>query len=502
MAYLKELKTISLGITVLYVEDDEMLRNSVAKYLQLIFPLVDTAQDGIEGLDAFERNSYDIVITDIQMPRMNGLEMIEAIKRKVPEQEIVITTAFSEVPYLIEAIALGVSGYLIKPINYDSINLTLYKIVDKIVKYRENEHYKIDLEKMVEERTKKNLLLEKEKIENYEKTLLSLVGMVEQRDTYTGGHSQRVATYCKLIAEKMGYDEAQCNLIYRAGILHDIGKIATPDAVLLKPGKLDDLESRLIREHVTTGASMLQKIPMYVELSKIVASHHERYDGMGYPNGLKGDDILPLSRIMIVADAFDAMTTNRIYKPRTSVKDAICELKNLSGIQFHPEVVNAAVDVLDFILIDTHVSQLPSTEMEKKRFAFFFEDSSTKTYNQNYLDLVLTQNKNNPRTTYLTIIFIHNFGAYNNTYGWDKGDIFLKDVVNIIRICCPDNLIFRLHGDDFVILSDVPSKINFSVFNALLSESNNLVTLEYQECNTHDHILNSLTELEEYLKEG
>lgn len=244
---------------------------------------------------------------------------------------------------------------------------------------------------------------------------------------------------------------------------------------------------------------MLQKIPMYEKLSEIVAAHHERYDGMGYPNGLKGDEILPLSRIMIVADAFDAITTNRIYKPRKNVADAICEIKELSGVQFHPEVVDAAVDVLKMILIDTDISQLPSTEMEKKRFAFFFEDSMTKVYNQSYLDLVLIHNQNNLTTKYLTVIFIHNFSAYNNTFGWDKGDLFLKTLVDHIRISFPNDLIFRLHGDDFVILSDSPSEIDFSIFCTLLSEANNLLTLDCKQFNTNDYSLNSLAKLEAYL---
>ncbi len=245
---------------------------------------------------------------------------------------------------------------------------------------------------------------------------------------------------------------------------------------------------------------MLQKIPMYVELSKIVAAHHERYDGRGYPHGFKEEDILPLSRIMIVADAFDAMTTNRIYKPRMSIERALEEIKSLSAIQFHPEVVQIALDVFQNITIDTSTSQLPSTEMEKKRFAFFFEDSMTKSYNQNYLDLVLIQNRNNPVTQYINIIFIHNFGAYNNTHGWDKGDGFLNSFVNLLRTSYPDNLIFRLHGDDFVILSDSPSPINLDVFTPLLLASHNLVTLGHQQFSTKDDTIFSLEELELRLK--
>jgi len=500
MTYLKKLKSISSDISILYVEDDETLRNSVEQYLKLIFDSIDCASDGQEGLQLFEKNSYDIIITDIQMPRMNGIELIKRIKEQIPDQEIIITTAFSEVPYLLEAIALGASSYLVKPIDFDLINQNLYKIVDKINKFRENERYKTSLEEMVEARTKKNIALEKEKIENYEQTLLSLVELVEHRDTYTGGHSQRVATYSRLIAEKMGYSASECDLIYRAGILHDIGKIETPDAVLLKPGKLDDIEHRLIREHVVTGASMLKKIPMYVELSKIIASHHERYDGTGYPDGIAGDDIPPLSRIMIVADAFDAMTTNRIYKPRMSLAHAIEELKHFSGIQFHSEVVDVAVTILDNIHIDNEISQLPSTEMENKRFAFFFEDSVTKTYNPRYLDLILVQNQNTSKQFYFIALFIHDFTAYNNQFGWDKGDQLLRSVANVLRECYSNKLIFRIHGDDFIILSEQPFDHDLAVFNSLLADSGHLITLEYKNINTDHSPIHSLEDLEHYLQ--
>ncbi len=499
MGHSKKLKEISNTISILYVEDDVQLRSGVTGYLKLIFPTVDSAADGIEGLEFFNQKRYDIVISDIQMPRMNGIEMIKEIKKSSPDQEIIITTAFSEVPYLIEAIELGVSSYLIKPIDFDLINSTLYKIVDKINTYRENEAYKTSLEAMVQERTQANLLLEKEKIDNYEKTLLSLVELVEQRDTYTGGHSQRVATYSKLIACAMGYREEECDLIYRAGILHDIGKIVTPDAVLLKPGRLDDLEYRLIREHASTGSKMLSRIPMYFEISKIVAAHHERYDGTGYPNKLKGDEILPLARIMIVADAFDAMTTNRIYKPRMPLENALHELKSLSGIQFHPEVVDAALTLLPTITIDTDITQLPSTEMENKRFAFFFEDPVTKTYNHHYLDLLLVQNQNDLQTYYFTVFFIHNFSVYNNTYGWDEGDHFLRSFADILHPVANGSLVFRLHGDDFILLSTKHLSVDLSLFEPLLAASENILTLDCKEFTSKEHQLHSLRELERVL---
>jgi len=499
MSILKQLKIISSNISILYVEDDKTLLESLSAYLRLIFVHVDTAEDGKSGLEKFHKNKYDIIITDIQMPNMNGLKMIEAIREKDPDQEILITTAFSEVSYLMKAIELEVNGYIIKPINFDKINTTLYKVVSRINMLRENERYKTKLEEMVEQRTAQNLVLQREKIDNYEKTLLSLVELVEKRDTYTGGHSLRVAKYSKLIAEHMNYSKEECDLIYSAGILHDIGKIETPDAVLLNPGKLDELQFSIIKEHVITGTKMLSKIPMYKEHSKIIAQHHERYDGTGYPNGLKEDEIIPLARIMIISDAFDAMTTNRIYKTKMSLASALEELDRFSGIQFHPEVVKVAIEVFKELTLDENIVQLPETEMEKKKFAFYFEDQITNTYNKTYLDLFLIQNKNTKKAKFINVLFIHNYGVYSDKYGWDKGDLLLKAVANLLCRHYKDSFIFRLHGDDFVIVTNKKISIDLSIFKDLLSESNDLILLENKELNIKKEHIGSLLELEKLL---
>jgi len=498
MITLKELKAISAGISVLYVEDDIDLSKSVTTYLQIIFDTVNSAKDGEEGLDFYNQKDYDIVITDIQMPKMNGLEMIKKVRESKPNQEIIITTAFSETNYMLQAIELDVNGYILKPMDFDKMNLTLYKSVESIALRKENENYKTNLQNMVQVRTEQNTKLEKEKIENYEKTLLSLVELVEKRDSYTGGHSLRVASYCKLIAQEMGYDEASCNLLYKAGILHDIGKIETPDAVLLKPGKLDTLEYNLIKEHVSTGYRLLNNIPMYKELSEVIASHHERCDGTGYPNGLTRDEIPELTRIMVVADAFDAMTTNRIYKSRMSIANAIEELKEFSGTQFDEKVVKAAIGPLENVVIDPDIGQLPSTQMENKRFAYFFEDQMTQAYNVNYLNLVLIQN--NSLSKNLTVLFLHNFTSYNKKYGWDKGNILLKDITEILHLCCKEASIFRIHGDDFVVLSDYKIEIDESSITELIQESGNIISISTKEFNTATDNIESIEKLELLLK--
>jgi len=235
--------------------------------------------------------------------------------------------------------------------------------------------------------------MELEKISNYEETILAFVDMIEQRDTYTAGHTIRVAQYCKKIALAMGVNSSDINRLEKAAILHDIGKIATPDAVLLKPGQLNLLEYELIKQHSKAGYNMLSKVGMYKELAEIIKYHHSRYDGKGYPKTKSPDEIPMLSHIMIVADAFDAMTTNRIYKPRKEVKEALGEIQNLSGIQFHPDVAKIANEVLIESTIE-QTSQTPHSDLEEKRFSYFFQDALTDLHNESYLQVALSVSVN------------------------------------------------------------------------------------------------------------
>jgi len=446
MFELKELKQLTKDLNILYVEDDLGIQKTMFNYLKKLFSSITIANDGVQGLNLFEKNKFDIVITDLSMPKMNGLEMIQKIKEIDENQLILITTAHSESNYTMGAIKAHVDGYILKPFNYDELNFELFKISQIINKFNENENYKQHLEDMIELKTK-------EMQNNYEKTLYSMIDLVEQRDTYTAGHSKRVANYCQLIAKEMGYSQEDQKLIHQAGILHDIGKIETPDAVLLNPKGLNEIEYLLIKEHVNVGYQLLNSIPMFKHLAKIVYLHHERYDGEGYPNGLAGDDIDELGRIIIVADAFDAMTTNRIYKARKTIEEAIEEILVLSEKQFHPDVAKSAAIALKNIELDQEINQLPKTKLEEERFAYFYKDILTQAYNQNYLDVVLMKNSYNLEYSNMAILSLKEFSKYNQNNGWEKGDEVLKEFANILLIHLDENLIFRIFGDDFVLLS-------------------------------------------------
>ena len=445
MNTLKELQELSKDLVVLYVEDEIEIRQSMVRYLEKFFSKVVSAQNGLEGLKEYQKSKFDIVITDLSMPKMSGLEMIEQIKSINDEQAILITTAHTEVSYMSGAIKFHIDGYIIKPFDYEQLNAELFKISQKLKKFRENEEYKLHLLEMVGEKTQ-------ELHDNYDKTLFSMIEMIEKRDTYTAGHSKRVAEYSKKIAKEMGYSKEEQTMIYQAGMLHDVGKIATPDAVLLNPKELSEIEYKLIQEHVEVSNRLVSNIPMFKPLAEMIYSHHERHDGKGYPRGLKADEITPLARILIVSDAFDAMTTNRIYKARKSVSEAIEEIEELSSIQFHPEVAKSAQIALKDVQIDDTISQLPQTKLEEERFAYFYKDTLSDAYNQNYLDVVLMKNGYMDEFKYLEVFLIHNFSVYNNKHGWESGNKFLSNFADILCSNLSQNLVFRVFGDDFVVL--------------------------------------------------
>ena len=300
--------------------------------------------------------------------------------------------------------------------------------------------------------------MELEKIANYEETILAFVNIIEQRDSYTAGHTLRVAQYCTLLAEPLGLSEEERHKLERAAILHDIGKVVTPDSILLKPGNLSALEYELIKEHSYAGYKMLSKIKMYQDLAEIIKYHHARYDGEGYPQTPADDphSIPFLSHIMAVADAFDAMTTTRIYKPRKTIQEAIAEIKLLSGAQFHPKVAEVAADVFSKIkLVDT--TQMPKNELEQRRFAYFFLDSLTDVYNENYLQIVLLEAEKTHHT--LVRMELNGFTSYNKEFGWDVGNQLLENFAQVLKEHYPEAMIFRYHGDNFVLLFEKPIHI-------------------------------------------
>jgi len=493
MIDIPKLRDITKTMSVLYVEDDVKISLGVSEYLKKFFSHVDTVENGQLGLEKYQSRDYNLVLSDILMPIMNGLEMCTKIRELNKDQEIIIISAYSSNDYFIESIKIGVSGYILKPMDFNQMNEALYRSAIKINALKEVEDYKLNLIEKVEERTaelsqsiENERQLQYEQIDNYEKTIFSFIDMIERRDSYTAGHSERVAKYAKILAKEMGYEPSECENLYRAALLHDIGKVVIPDSVLLKPGKLNDLEYKLIQEHVNTGYNILNKIPMYKELAEIVRYHHEKYDGSGYPFGLKGNEIPFLSQILTLADSFDAMTTNRIYKSRKDIEHSLEEIKKLKSVQFHPDIVDTALEILKDIKLAENINQLPKNELEETKFAYFFKDQLTDAHNMNYLEVILLKNREIKLYNYLYVLDIKNFTQYNNHNSWEAGNKLLINISKYLKTTYSNTLTFRIHGDDFLILSDTQLSIDKKILidKLALQESGLIFTVKEYNVDT------------------
>lgn len=284
--------------------------------------------------------------------------------------------------------------------------------------------------------------------------------IIEEKDAYTAGHSKRVAMYSCKIAEALNCSHTEQTLIYQAGLLHDIGKILTPEAILLKPRKFNRLEYAIIKNHSSDGEKMLSFISAFKLYMPLVRHHHERYDGTGYPDGLVGDAIPFLSRILAVADAFDAMTTNRIYKPRKTIANATKELEKHSGTQFDPDIVTVAATVLlDFQEV-SHLYQWPEDSVQEERFAHFYKDTITSAYTGEYLNYFLRNNHEIERFKCCYVIQLHNMHHYNQQFGWISGDLLLKEIALRLKALFHTPHIFRIFGDDFVVLNPLHVEVD------------------------------------------
>lgn len=324
--------------------------------------------------------------------------------------------------------------------------------------------------------------------------------IMEEKDSYTAGHSKRVAYYATGIAEKLSLSEDEQNLLYQAGTLHDIGKILTPETILLKPKKLTKKEFQIVQKHALDGEKILESVSSLKDILPIIRHHHENYDGNGYPSKLAKDTIPLLSRILCVADSFDAMTTNRIYQRRKTNEQAIEELHKHSGKQFDPNVVKAAISFFTSSEELTHINQLPKSEIHEERLAFYYKDRLSSAYSCEYLDLMLKHKHTNTfRCAYL--IDVHHMYAYNNEYGWKAGNILLKEIVKRVHFIFEHNYTFRVFGDDFIVLCQSPLTISLNKVMIELLKGLNIISLDIAFFSLEEHSISSWEDFEPYLKQ-
>jgi response regulator RpfG family c-di-GMP phosphodiesterase len=332
-------------IRVLAVDDERAACKLLAIMLQPPAFSCSTAASGEEALLSLRREHFDAVISDLQMPGIGGLELLAQVRRTYPHVAFLVTTGVDDVEVGVQAMRSGADDYLVKPLLESAVIASLESALYKRHLEQQVENYRQHLEEMVADRTVQLRQALQELERSYEDTLQALGAAIDLRDNETAGHSQRVCRYALEIARTMGWSEDMLGSLAKGAHLHDIGKLGIPDGILLKPGPLTTDERKLMQRHVQIGFDLVADIAFLADAAEIVLTHHERYDGSGYPRGLKRDEILPSARIFAVADSFDAITSDRPYRRASSFESGREVIRGCSGIQFDPAVVSAFLSI-------------------------------------------------------------------------------------------------------------------------------------------------------------
>jgi putative two-component system response regulator len=320
----------------LIVDDDAQVRQVLTRVIATHGLSPVEARSGVDALAVLkQRGEMPICISDIYMPEMDGVTFLREALQRYPDMAVIMLTGMAEVNTAVECMKLGALDYISKPVMVEEVRARLDKALDKRRLVLENRFYQQSLELRVRDLDRRNRA-------SLINGVQMLVHALEAKDAYTSGHSSRVSRYAMKTAVLLGFTDDALEQIRLGGELHDIGKIGTREAILNKPGPLTPDEFRHVKEHSALGekilAPFLSQSPIVL---RVVRSHHERIDGSGFPDGLRADSIPLEARIVAVVDAFDAMTTNRAYRPLRPIDDAIQELRRCAGVHFDAEVVEA-----------------------------------------------------------------------------------------------------------------------------------------------------------------
>jgi len=330
---------------ILVVDDETHARSKIGATLEHQGYHVQMAASGKEAIAMLEENAFDLVLTEVVIQDGNGIALMEFIRAKQPQLPVVMVTAVQEISVAIDSMHRGAFDYLLKPFERKHLLDTVHRAIDHRLTLEESHSYQQNLEMAVRARTEMLRQAVEDLEHSYDITLEALGDALDLKDSETEGHSKRVTAYTIALARAMDITSAEIKVIARGAFLHDIGKMAIPDEILRKPGKLSPKEQKVMREHCARGYHMLRKIPFLSAATEIVFTHQEHHDGSGYPSGLRRNEIPIGSRIFAVADALDAITSDRPYRKARSFDAARKEILRCSGTQFDPNVVEAFLTI-------------------------------------------------------------------------------------------------------------------------------------------------------------
>lgn len=324
---------------ILIVDDEEMICSILSRRLTSEGYSCVTAHNGKEALNHFYKNSFSLIISDIKMPEMDGIELLKKVKAMHPGMLMIMVTAYPEIDLAVEAMRLGAYDFIIKPADLELIILSVKKALEKKRLEEELEVYHQNLERLVEERTSKLQLAYHTLKKAYLDSVKVLAEAIDAKDPYTRGHSDRVTRMSLGIATSLGFTEEKMEILEYGALLHDIGKIGIKDEILRKPGTLSPEEYQTIQEHPLIGVKIVEGIEFFMDKIPMIRNHHEHFDGKGYPDGLAGEAIPLEARIIAVPDAFDAMASLRPNRGAMPLEDILLEMGKYKGKQFDPKIL-------------------------------------------------------------------------------------------------------------------------------------------------------------------
>jgi len=350
---------------VLIVDDDPSFRKLLEFILTDAKIENQSAAGGDDALKKLATERFSAVLCDLNMPRISGRELLRMVRYAYPHTAFFIVTGQGEVDIAVELMRLGADDYLVKPFEPAVVLASIERGLKKKQLESELETYRSRLEQMVLDRTEQLRSALARIEQNYDETLEALGSAIDLRDNETAGHSRRVCLYSLEIAKVYGCDSSDFITLGRGASLHDIGKLAVPDSILLKPGPLTAEEWITMRGHVSIGYELVSKISFLSDAAEIVLHHHERYDGTGYLQKLKGAEIPLTARIFSVADALDAMTSPRPYQNRMCFEAAKCKIKSAANTQFDPSIVDSFLSIPVSVWFDLREGTLKPSNLRQ-----------------------------------------------------------------------------------------------------------------------------------------
>ena len=449
---------------VLIVDDDEFNLKVAGDILKEKYS-IRTAQSGDETLKFLEENLPRLILLDLHMPGIDGRETMKKIQeneiwKKTP---IIFLTSDNKPETENECLELGAMDFITKPF----VPMVMLSRISRIMELAELQN---DLERKLEEKTE---MVEKMSLNS----IMVIANTIDAKDAYTSGHSMRVAKCAAAIARRLDWSEKEIENIYYVALLHDIGKIGVPDAILNKPSRLSNEEFEVIKKHPVIGNDILKDIHMIRSVAEGALYHHERYDGRGYPFGLAGEKIPYCARIIGIADAYDAMTSNRIYRHRLTQEDVIEEFEKGRGTQFDPQLTDLVLEMLRdgfdvtkerrAVSWDEELASESSTMLSKALTEYVADvqqkeniDSLTRLYTRSYAEIQIGGLLSQARSGALMIIDMDDFKRFNDTFGHIMGDNTLKMFANTLKeVAGPKDMVCRLGGDEFLIfLADMTDR--------------------------------------------